>query len=168
MKPFARLAATALCICFCGAVQAQSTRIAPWPREPEAPNAPKPPAPSRQMAGLVGAYGPESDPVYVLEHGGKLFAVRGHGAARPVPAGEFKRDAGGAGRALTLAGATYSRLHLGPTAGTPQLRVNPLRPVAAVLAESATQQPPAESGTFRPPDLVELVSVDPSIKLDIR
>jgi D-alanyl-D-alanine dipeptidase len=168
MKPSPRLAAAALCICFCGAVLAQSTRIDPWPREPEAPDAPKPPPAPRQLAGLVGAYGPEADPVYVLEHGGKLFAVRGHGAAQPVSVADFKRDGTGEGRAVTLAGETYPRLQLGPAAGSAQLRVKPLRPVGTVLAEAATQQPPAESGTFRPPDLVELVKVDPSIKLDIR
>ena len=168
MKPFARLAGTALCVCFCAVVLAQSPRIDPWPREPEAPDAPKPPPAVRQLVALVGAYGPESDPLYVLEHDGKLFAVRGRGAAQPLTVGDFKRDARGPGLALTFRGATYPRLQLGPAAGTAQLRVKPLRPVGTVLAESATQQPPAESGTFRPPDLVELVKVDPSIKLDIR
>jgi D-alanyl-D-alanine dipeptidase len=168
MKPFARFAATALCVCFCGGVLAQSTRIDPWPREPEAPDAPKPLPPPRQLAGLIGAYGPESDPVYVLEHDGKLFAVRGHGGAQPLSVGDFKGDAREAGLALTLGGVTYPRLQLGPAAGTAQLRVQPLRPVGTVLAESATQHPPAESGTFRPPDLVELVKVDSAIKLEIR
>ena len=167
MKSLARLAATALCVSFCGAVLAQSTRIDPWPREPEAPDAPKPPPPSRQLAGLVGAYGPESDPLYVLEHDGELFAVRGHGAAQPVTVVDFKHPRG-SGLALTLGGAAYPRLQLGPVAGTAQLRVKPLRPVGTVLAESATQHPPAESGTFRPTDLVEFVKVDPSIKLEIR
>jgi D-alanyl-D-alanine dipeptidase len=168
MKPFARFAATALCVCFCGALLAQATRIDPWPREPEAPDAPKPPPPPRQLAGLIGAYGPDSDPLYVLEHEGKLLAVRGHGAAQPVTVDDFERDASGSGLALTLGGATYPRLQLGPAAGTAQLRVKPLRPVGTVLAESAAQHPPVESGTFRPTDLVELVKVDPSIKLDIR
>ena len=104
----------------------------------------------------------------MLEHDGKLFAVRGHGTAQPVSVTDFKRDAVGAGRAVTLAGEAYPRLQLGPTAGSAQLRVKPLRPVGTVLAEAATQHPPAESGTFRPADLVELVKVDPSIKLDIR
>jgi D-alanyl-D-alanine dipeptidase len=168
MKPLARLAATSLCVCFCAAIHAQSARVDPWPREPEVPEAPKPAPAPRQIAGLVGAYGPESDPVYVLEHGGKLFAVRGHGAAQPITGGGFKKDAHGSGLAVTIAGATYPRLQLGPAPGTAQLRVHPVRPVADVLADAATQQPPAESGTFRSPDLVELVKLDPSIKLDIR
>jgi D-alanyl-D-alanine dipeptidase len=41
--------------------------------------------------------------------------------------------------------------------------------IAAVLAAPAAQAgPPREKGTFRKPDLVELVGLDPTIKLDIR
>jgi D-alanyl-D-alanine dipeptidase len=168
MKPFARLAAASLCVCFYAAIHAQSARIDPWPREPEASDAPKPAPAPRQLAGLVGAYGAEPAPFYVLEHDRKLFAVRGHGAPQAVSAADFKKDARGSGLALTVGGTTYPRLQLGPAAGTAQLRVNPVRPVATVIAEAATQQPPEENGTFRPPDLVELVKLDPSIKLDIR
>jgi D-alanyl-D-alanine dipeptidase len=168
MHRFARLATTALCVGLCAAIDAQSTHIDPWPREPETPDAPKPAPAPRQLAELVGAYGPESDPVYVLEHEGKLFAVRGHAAPQPIGAGDVTRDARGSGRVLTFGGAKYDRLPLGPAAGSAQLRVNPVRPVKAVLAEAATEQPPAEPGDFRPTDLVELVKVDPSITLDIR
>ena len=168
MKPFVRFAAFAFCVSFGSAVLAQSTRVDPWPREPDAPDAPKPAAAPRQLAGLVGAYGPESDPFYVLEDGGKLFTVRGHGPAQPVTAGGFKKDARGSGLGVTFDGDTYPRLQLGPAAGTSQLRVTPVRPVADVIAESVTHHPPAEGETFRPADLVELVRLDPSIKLDIR
>lgn len=41
--------------------------------------------------------------------------------------------------------------------------------LTALLHESdAHAAPPRESGTFRPPDLVELITLDPSIRLDIR
>jgi|GEM_PF-2377527 len=165
MQRFTRLTTAALCVCLGAAVRAQSTHIDPWPREPEAVNVPRPAPAPPAIAELVGAYGPESDPVYVLEHDGQLFAIRGHGAPQALSTGDFTRDASGIGRVLTLAGAKYSRLPLGPAAGSAQLRVEPVRPVPAVLAEAATQQPPAESGVFRPSDLVELVTVDPSIKL---
>src|SRR2546425_3238551 len=36
------------------------------------------------------------------------------------------------------------------------------------LSLAQTQQPPQEAGPFRPSDLVELVKLDPTIKLDIR
>src|SRR6266478_9502048 len=36
------------------------------------------------------------------------------------------------------------------------------------VATSAQQQPPKEAGPFRQPDLVEIIKLDPTIKLDIR
>ena len=44
----------------------------------------------------------------------------------------------------------------------------PLRPVEELRAEALKDKPPIEDGTFRHPDLVELVKLDPTIKLDIR
>jgi D-alanyl-D-alanine dipeptidase len=46
--------------------------------------------------------------------------------------------------------------------------ITPLQPVEELRAESLKAQPPHEQGTFRSPDLVELVKLDPTIKLDIR
>jgi zinc D-Ala-D-Ala dipeptidase len=47
-------------------------------------------------------------------------------------------------------------------------RITPLRPVPELRAEALRAQPPHETGTFRKPDLVELIQLDPTIKLDIR
>jgi D-alanyl-D-alanine dipeptidase len=47
-------------------------------------------------------------------------------------------------------------------------RITPLRPVEELRADALKAQPPLESGTFLKPDLVELVRLDPTIKLDIR
>ena len=47
-------------------------------------------------------------------------------------------------------------------------RITPLRPVEELRAEALKQQPPHEQGAFLKPDLVELVKLDPTIKLDIR
>lgn len=47
-------------------------------------------------------------------------------------------------------------------------RITPQRPVAELRAEALAAQPPAESGEFRSVDLVELTTLDPTIKLDIR
>ena len=47
-------------------------------------------------------------------------------------------------------------------------RVNPARPVAELLPIALAATPPAEAGDFRPADLVELTTLDPTIKLDIR
>ena len=47
-------------------------------------------------------------------------------------------------------------------------RITPLRPVAELHAEALKAQPPLEHVIFLKPDLVELVTLDPTIKLDIR
>ncbi|HXM09724.1 MAG TPA: M15 family metallopeptidase [Terriglobales bacterium] len=47
-------------------------------------------------------------------------------------------------------------------------RITPLRPVEELRADALKAQPPLESDSFVKPDLVELVKLDPSIKLDIR
>ncbi len=47
-------------------------------------------------------------------------------------------------------------------------RIHPVRPVAELREEALRSKPPVEAGHFRKPDLVELVKLDPTIKLDIR
>jgi zinc D-Ala-D-Ala dipeptidase len=47
-------------------------------------------------------------------------------------------------------------------------RIQPVRPVSELRAEALAAQPPAEQGTFRKPDLIDLAALDPRIKLDIR
>jgi D-alanyl-D-alanine dipeptidase len=47
-------------------------------------------------------------------------------------------------------------------------RITPLKPIATLRREALAATPPNESGTFRPSDLVELVRLDSTIKLDIR
>jgi zinc D-Ala-D-Ala dipeptidase len=46
--------------------------------------------------------------------------------------------------------------------------ITPLHPINELRAEALKAQPPHETGNFRKPDLVELVKLDPTIKLDIR
>lgn len=47
-------------------------------------------------------------------------------------------------------------------------RIQPVRPVAELRAEAAKAQPPRESGDFLPSDLVDLTTLHPAIRLDIR
>src|ERR1700719_515130 len=47
-------------------------------------------------------------------------------------------------------------------------RITPLRPVEELRADALKARPPLERGTLLKPDLLELVTVDPTIKLDIR
>jgi D-alanyl-D-alanine dipeptidase len=47
-------------------------------------------------------------------------------------------------------------------------RIEPLRPVPELRTEALAATPPAAKGDERPSDLVELVTLDPTIRLDIR
>ncbi|HTD23950.1 MAG TPA: M15 family metallopeptidase [Terriglobales bacterium] len=47
-------------------------------------------------------------------------------------------------------------------------RITPLHPVEELREEALKAEPPHESGRFRRPELVELIKLDPTIKLDIR
>jgi D-alanyl-D-alanine dipeptidase len=47
-------------------------------------------------------------------------------------------------------------------------RITPVRPVDELRTEALKEQPPIEQGAFLKPDLVELVKLDGTIKLDIR
>lgn len=149
-------------------------------------NATKPaPAPTRWL-GLIGEYGPDNNILYVLEKDAKLQAS--FKRAEPEPLQEisrdvftfaaggphanqrlvFTRDRRGHATAVKLDTATLARRNIEPEAGANQLRVTPVRPVAELLKEALTAQPPAESGNFRQPELVELIKLDPTIRLDVR
>ena len=57
---------------------------------------------------------------------------------------------------------------LGCASGQPAVfRIEPRRPVEELRREALAAQPPAETGK-RAPDLVELVTLDPTIRLDVR
>jgi zinc D-Ala-D-Ala dipeptidase len=45
--------------------------------------------------------------------------------------------------------------------------IQPLRPVSELRAEALKAQPPVEQGDLRKPDLVELIQLDSTLKLDI-
>jgi len=47
------------------------------------------------------------------------------------------------------------------------VRIEPLRPVEELRAEALKARPPVETGDFLKPDLVELIKLDPTLKLDI-
>jgi D-alanyl-D-alanine dipeptidase len=148
--------------------------------------APKPgPAPGRWL-GLIGEYGPDSDILYILEKDGKLCAS--FKRAEPEPLNEvsrnvftvaasgphanqrltFTRDRNNRATQVKLNNTTLQRRRIEPEAGANQLRVPPVRPVPELIKEALAAQPPAESGDFRQPDLVELIKLDPTIRLDVR
>jgi D-alanyl-D-alanine dipeptidase len=80
----------------------------------------------------------------------------------------FTRDRSGRATQALAAGVRFARRNIEPKAGTNQLRITPLRPVEELRKEALAATPPAETGTFRDEDLVELIKLDPTIKLEIR
>ena len=49
-----------------------------------------------------------------------------------------------------------------------QFHVKPVRPIEQLRSEALAATPPVEEGSFRPSDLIEVISLDPTIRLDIR
>jgi D-alanyl-D-alanine dipeptidase len=140
---------------------------------------------------LLGEYDAPAGMRIVLEDAGRLFFAdtnRHRAALTPTSNDRFaiapaeaqavlgKRgssirfDVGGSGRATkaSIDDVAMARRTIEPEPGTTQLQVKPVRPVAELRTEALAASPPKESGSFRPADLVELVKLDPSIKLEIR
>jgi CubicO group peptidase (beta-lactamase class C family)/D-alanyl-D-alanine dipeptidase len=146
---------------------------------------PKPDSLPARWAGLVGEYGWDHDILFIYERQGTLFALIEWFFAYPLKQesdsvfafprdglydGErlvFRRDRRGRVVGLEAAGVHFARRTIGPEGGG-QLRVTPVRPVPVLLVEAQAAVPPAESGSFRAPDLVDLASLDSTIRLDIR
>jgi len=73
----------------------------------------------------------------------------------------------GAGAFLVWRGRSFARLAWAPRDGT-VFRIEPLRPPDELLAEALAARPPQEEGDFLESELVELVALDPTIRLDVR
>lgn len=151
-------------------------------REPagEVPNE-APPA----LRGLIGEYGWDYNTLYVYEQGGQLRALiewffdypltqRGANVydfpSHGLYPGEqlvFTRDARGRATRVTAASVVFPRRRIMGENGE-VFRIRPLKPLATLRREALAATPPNEAGDFRPSDLVELVKLDSTIKLDIR
>jgi D-alanyl-D-alanine dipeptidase len=55
-----------------------------------------------------------------------------------------------------------------PLAAQDVFRLQPARPIAQLRIEALKQTPPVETGSFRPHSLVNVATLDPTIRLDIR
>ncbi len=147
---------------------------------------PKPTPIPQKWKGLIGEYGWDHNVLFVLEKEGRLHAliewfyidplreVSADVFALPEDEGlypgerlVFKRDANGRAIEASLGGVVFERRSLGADEGE-TFRIHPLKPVEQLRREALAAQPPIEPGNFRKPDLVELSSLDPTIKLDIR
>ena len=143
-----------------------------------------PPAPAR-WAGLIGEYGWDHNVLYILERDGQLHALIEWFFEYPLEEvsqdvfrfpdrglydGEsliFTRGPGGQATQVEAASVVFHSRDLGTVDGE-TFRITPVRPVEGILEEALAATPPAEQGTFREPDLVDLSTVHPEIRFDIR
>jgi CubicO group peptidase (beta-lactamase class C family)/D-alanyl-D-alanine dipeptidase len=152
-------------------------------RRPE----PAPAPPPARWTRLLGEYGWGYETLFIFERGGRLHALiewleddaltRVSDTVFAFPAtsmylGErvvFRgtRSAGGSATAAVAGGVAFPRRDIGPRGGG-QLQVTPVRPVAELLALARDATPPAESGSFRASDLVDLAPLDSTLQFDIR
>ena len=133
------------------------------------------PAP-RQIVHYVADYYAPHDTLYVRENDNKLEAVLKRIAhpLEPVAGDTFISVTQNANTGLGRLVLGNDTLHIGDetfvrrtiAAGT--FRITPLRPVEELRREALAATPPAQPDSLRKPDLVELKSLDPTIKYDIR
>jgi CubicO group peptidase (beta-lactamase class C family)/D-alanyl-D-alanine dipeptidase len=146
---------------------------------------PAPAQPPDRWNRLFGEYGWGYQTLFTFERGGRLHALIEWGEDDALTqvsdtvfafppssmyAGErvtFRGARAGRATAAVAGAVVFPRRAVGPEDGG-QLRLTPSRPVAELLAEAQTATPPAESGSFRVPDLVDLAGLDSTIRLDIR
>jgi D-alanyl-D-alanine dipeptidase len=145
-----------------------------------------PPAPPARWRALIGEYGLDTTTrVMILERGGRLIArfdstestpLRETGkdafrlpqtASHRAETVRFRPAAAGRPASIALGDSIWPRRVLGPEDGS-VFHIVPVRPVEELRREALAAAPPVEEGEFRATDLVELVRLDPTIKLDIR
>jgi CubicO group peptidase (beta-lactamase class C family)/D-alanyl-D-alanine dipeptidase len=140
---------------------------------------------SDRWAGLIGEYGWDHSTLYILERDGKLHALLGWFYLIPLEEesesvfkfspgsgldGEklvFRRDARGRATEAQALGVGFRRRHIDGEDGS-TFRIRPVRPVDALRREALAARPPEEQGEFRPSDLVDVLALDASIRLDVR
>mgnify|MGYP001371863654 CR=1 FL=1 len=160
---------------------------APNAAAPDTPSATPPAPPAAPLGTLVADYAEGADTFSLREQDGSLELLRwggsettlirisdtlfvaGPGDTVRLTAGSNTSGAGvaGAGARLLRGGRSFARLALGPADGT-VFRIVPLRPPQELRAEALAASPPMEEGDFLDTDLVELVALDSTIRLDVR
>jgi CubicO group peptidase (beta-lactamase class C family)/D-alanyl-D-alanine dipeptidase len=142
---------------------------------------PRPARSPDQFDGLIGQYGWDHDILYVFEKDGKLnvliewfefdplqqqsrdvFKFPQHGLYDGESA-TFTRDASGRATQVKIGEVVFKRRE-----DANGLEVHPAEPIAELRRKALVAKPPEENKAFRAPDLVDLTTLDPTIKLDIR
>ena len=80
---------------------------------------------------------------------------------------EFRRDDDGRATEAIVAGISFKRRNLAGE-GKRTFTINPIGPIDRLRKIALASEPPQERGDFRESDLVDLASLDDSLKFDIR
>jgi D-alanyl-D-alanine dipeptidase len=139
----------------------------------------------QRWKGLVGEYGWDHNVLYILEDEGRLYALIEWFYYYPLNEisenvfefpdyglyhGEglkFTRGADGVATEVNAAEVRFVRRAVGTKEGE-TFKITPVKPIDELRAAALAASSPVEPGDFRDADLVELVAIDPTIKLDIR
>ncbi|MEW4530912.1 serine hydrolase [Maioricimonas sp. JC845] len=135
--------------------------------------------------GLIGEYGPDYSPLYILEENGQLYVLLEWFYYYPITEvsenvfdfpdwgmypGEqliFTRDEQGRATKVVAGSVQFDRREVGTRDGE-TFRITPVKPIDDLRAGAMAASPPPEPGEYRKPELSELVDLDDSILLDIR
>jgi D-alanyl-D-alanine dipeptidase len=129
--------------------------------QPPASGIPADPSPA--IASLVGDYVSAGDSLSLREAAGRLEAVAWKDTARVIAVDPASVN----GDSLAVDGRTWLRLALGPASGN-VFRITPRASYDSLMKAALAASPPTEEGDFLPTDLAELVTLDSTIKLDVR
>ena len=139
----------------------------------------------KNWKGLIGEYGWDHNTLYILEDNGQLYALiewfyyyplkqvsddvyefpdyglyHGEGL-------EFTRNDAGVATSVVAAEVKFDRREVGTKDGE-TFKIEPVKPIDDLRAGALAASPPPEPGDYRDADLVDLTTLDGTIKLDIR
>lgn len=146
---------------------------------------PKPEPCPEKWRGLIGEYGPDHNVLYILEKDGQLHALIEWVFLYPLKEiapdvyqfpdfglyhGDkvlFRRDKTGRCTSVIAASVPFERRVLSGEQAT--FKIRPLHPVEKLRQAALAAQPPVEKDPLlKKPELVEVTSLEPTVKLDIR
>lgn len=144
-----------------------------------------PAPPSVEQQGLIGEYGWDHNVLYIYESEGHLHALIEWFFDYPLEkiaddlyrfpynslyaeeVLKFARDGNGRAVEANLEGIVFKRRNIEPEEGA-VFKIIPRAPIDSLRRIATEAVPPDEEGVFRDIDLVDLTSLDETIKLDIR
>jgi D-alanyl-D-alanine dipeptidase len=160
------------------------------PRPPQLTSTSPPPPINPAWADLIGEYGSDHHEIYVLEKDGQIdlllhrslfvpiqplassqprlscgFESTGqvsHSTNQPT----FLRDPQNGVTGLCWKGTFFPRRPVNPPGQIFHAKL--VRPVDELRQEALASRPPTQPGSFLKPDLVDITTLDPTIKVDIR